>query len=85
MFGGDVITAKIELLNDDAITFVVDWFGNNAKIYEDNNKIFANIKSNDNAFFFWALQYQEHIKVLSPEKMVTKIVNTLEDSIKKYR
>ena len=85
MFGGDVITAKIELLNDDAITFVVDWFGNNAKIYEDNNKIFANIKSNDNAFFFWALQYQELIKVLSPEKMVTKIVNTLEDSIKKYR
>lgn len=85
MFGGDVINSKIELLNKNAITYVIDWFGNNAHIYEDNHKLYANIKSNDNAFFFWALQYQEHIKVLAPETMVKKIVDTLEESIKKYR
>lgn len=85
MFGGEVIISKIELLNKNAITYVIDWFGNNAKIYEDNDKLYANIKSNDNAFFFWALQYQEHIKVLSPNEMVKKIVKTLEESIKKYK
>lgn len=85
MFGGDVINSKIEIIDKNAITYVIDWFGNNASIYEDNNKLYANIKSNDNAFFFWALQYQEHIKVLSPDSMVNKIVKTLEESIKKYK
>lgn len=85
MFGGEVIYSKILLLDQSAITYVIDWFGNNANIYEDDNKLYANIKSNDNAFFFWALQYQEHIKVLSPDSMVKKIVNTLEESIKKYK
>lgn len=85
MFGGDVINAKIEITNKNAITYVVDWFGTNATIYENNGKLYSNIKSNDSAFFFWALQYQEHIKVLSPNSMVDKIVKTLEESIKKYK
>ena len=85
MFGGNVINSKIELLDKNAITYVIDWFGNNARIYKDNDKLYANIKSNDNAFFFWALQYQEHIKVLSPIDMVDKIVKTLEESIQKYK
>ena len=85
MFGGEVINSTIELTNQNAITYVIDWFGNNAKIYKDNEKLYANIKSNDNAFFFWALQYQEHIKVLSPESMVKKIKHTLEESVKKYQ
>ena len=85
MFGGDVINTKIELLDEKTITDVIDWFGNNARIYEDDNKLYASIKSNDKAFFFWALQYQEHIKVISTETIVNKIVSTLENSIKKYK
>mgnify|MGYP003297408763 CR=1 FL=1 len=49
MFGGNVINSKIELLDKNAITYVIDWFGNNARIYKDNDKLYANIKSNDNA------------------------------------
>lgn len=85
MFGGNVITSKIEILDEKAITDVIDWFGHNARIYEDNDKIYATIKSNDNAFFFWALQYQQNIKVISPDYIVKKIVNLLEESIKKYK
>ena len=85
MFGGNVINSKIEILNKEGITYVIDWFGNNAKIYKDDGKLYANIKSNDNAFFFWALQYQEHIKILSPDSMVEKIKNTLVESLKKYQ
>lgn len=85
MFGGEVINSTIEILDEKSITDVIDWFGNNARIYEDNNKIYATIKSNDNAFFFWALQYQEHIKVISPSYIVDKIVKTLEESLKKYK
>ena len=63
----------------------MDWFGNNARVYKDKDKIYANIKSDDKAFFFWALQYQEHIKVISPVEIVQKIINTLQESIDKYK
>ena len=33
MFGGKLITAQIEILNKSAITYVIDWFGNNATNY----------------------------------------------------
>ena len=85
MFGGKLITAQIEILNKSAITYVIDWFGNNARIYKDNDTIYAYIKSDDKAFFFWALQYQEHIKVISPEEIVNKIVKTMDKNLKKDR
>ena len=85
MFGGELINAKIEILNKNAITYVIDWFGENARVYNEDGKIFATIKSNDDAFFYWALQYQDHIKVLSPEKIVNRIVSSLEENIKKYK
>lgn len=84
MFGGEIINAKIEILNNIGITYVMDWFGNNARIYKDNDKLYATIKSDDKALFFWALQYQEHIKVISPEKVVEKIITTLKKSIENY-
>ena len=84
MFGGKVINAKIEILKDKAITDVKDWFNDNASIYEENDKVYANIKSDDKAFFYWALQYQENIKVLEPESMVNKIVDSLKKNLEKY-
>ena len=85
MFGGKVITAVIEILNEKTITDVKDWFSDNASIYEKNDKIYANIKSDDKAFFYWALQYQENIKVLEPDYIVSKIIKSLEDNLKKYK
>jgi predicted DNA-binding transcriptional regulator YafY len=85
MFGGDIIHATVELISKSASTYVMDWFGHNARIYKDNDKYYASIKSNDKAFYFWALQYQEHIKIISPEYIVDKFVKTLEETIKNYK
>ncbi len=85
MFGGKVIFAKVEILNANAITYVIDWFGNNARIYKDDEKLYATIKSDDKAFFFWALQYQEHIKIISPQEVVDKMISTLKDSLERYK
>lgn len=84
MFGGKVINAKIAILKDKAITDVKDWFNDNASIYEENGQVYANIKSDDKAFFYWALQYQENIKVLEPEYIVNKIVESLRNNLNKY-
>ena len=32
MFGGNIITAKIEVLNEWAVTYIYDWFGKNATL-----------------------------------------------------
>ena len=85
MFGGDVITVKIELLNKNTITYVVDLFGSNARIYYENDKLYALIKCNNEAFFYWALQYQDNIKVLSPDTLVKRIIESLSNNIKKYQ
>ncbi len=84
MFGGNVITTKIKIINDWAVTYIYDWFGKNASLTNENNELFAYIKSDDRAFYFWLLQYQEHFKVIEPKYMVDKIKDTLNKSIELY-
>ncbi len=85
MFGGKVIHARVELLDEAAVTYVKDWFGSNSIIMESAGKVYASIKSDDNAFFYWVLQYMKHIKVIEPEYMVNKVVNALEETLKLYK
>lgn len=85
MFGNEIITAKIEIINSECITYIKEWFLNNASINTIDNKLIANIKSDSYALFYWCLQYQEYIKVLEPQSLVNDIVKTLEESLKKYK
>ena len=84
MFGGKLINASIELLNKNAITYVLDWFGNNARVYKNDDKLLASIKTDEDAFYYWALQYQDNIKILSPENIILKVRESLERNLKKY-
>ena len=84
MFGGDLVDAQIELLDENAITYVYDWFGIDTKIKKVDDKVIANIKCNGNGLFYWCMQYCEHIKVLSPEPLKNRIINTIKELNKKY-
>lgn len=84
MFGDNVINSKIEITNPECITYIKEWFLDNARIYKENDKLFASIKSDSYALFYWCLQYQEYIKVLEPQNLIDDIVKTLKDSISKY-
>ena len=83
MFAGNVINARVEL-DDKGITYVKDWFGSNATLMEIDDKVYASIKSNEEAFFYWVLQYVEHVKVIEPESMVNRITNILKNALNKY-
>lgn len=85
MFGDDIINAKIEIINPECITYIKEWFSSNSSISNVDNKLIANIKSDSYALFYWCLQYQEYIKVLEPKSLVNNIVNTLEESLNKYK
>lgn len=73
LFGGEVIDASLELDQESSILYVKDWFGDNIKLYQENGKIRVNLKCNENALFYWVMQYGEHVKVLSPDSLIDKV------------
>lgn len=81
---GDVITASFKLENESAIQYVVDWFGNNARLYKRNGNQYATITCNENALFYWCMQYSESITVLSPQSLIKRIKDEAERMVKKY-
>ena len=85
MCGGKSIEVTFILKDTSVIQYVIDWFGNNAKIYKDKKVLNAKVKCNELAFSYWAMQYGEYIKVISPLSMVEKIKNKASNILKMYR
>ncbi len=87
MFSAKSISAKILIDDDYAVSYVQDWFGDNAKIYqdEDDGKVYADIKANEQALIYWCLQYGESIQLLSPVGTRAKIKQIIDNMKKKYK
>lgn len=84
VFGKDSITATLKLSDENATTYVYEWFGENAKIYKKDNEIYAEIKSNEQALIYWCLQYGESVELISPKETREKIMGKLSVIQKKY-
>ena len=84
MFSSNVISAKIEILQEWAITYIYDWFSKNARIVYQNNKTYAYIKSDEDAFIYWFLQYQKYFKIIEPTDTKQKILDILKESISRF-
>ena len=86
MFSNKAINAKIKIDNEYSISYVQDWFGENANIYQDNhdNKIYANIHGNEQALIYWCLQYGESIELIEPVSTREKIKVIIDNMKKKY-
>jgi predicted DNA-binding transcriptional regulator YafY len=85
MFGGNTITAVLKVNSERAIQFIKDWFGENAKIYNEDGKIMASFRCNEQAFFYWIMQYAEHFEVISPESMRNRIVAAIDKLSEIYK
>lgn len=81
---GDTIDATVELDNENIVSCVKDWFGDLAKIYSKEDKIFADITCNENALYYWVMQYSDCVKVISPNLFKERIKNNLKEIIKRY-
>ncbi len=84
LFGGDVITAELEIEEEWAIQYVKDWFGDKAKLRIKDEKIVATVKCNETALIYWIMQYGEFMKVLSPSSLIDKVLETAHRTIDKY-
>ena len=85
MFGGKTIEVEIKLNKPYVVQYIYDWFGKNAKIYKKDDDLMAKVKCNEMAFFYWAMQYGEHIHVISPQSMVDKIKKAASEILEQYK
>ena len=85
LLAGEVINAEVELKDESSIQFVVDWFGNSAKIHKKDERILVNIRCNESALFYWCMQYSESVKVLSPESLKSRIIQEAQSILEKYK
>ena len=63
----------------------VDWFGKDVYFTKSADHIVASLKVNEESLIYWALQYGEHVEILSPLETREKIRNIVEDMMKKYK
>lgn len=84
IFGGEVITAKLELVSDAAVKVIKDWFGTKARFKEENGKRYATVQSENRSLFYWVLQYQEDVVVIEPQDLRDRVINRLKETLKNY-
>ena len=66
MFGGKSIWVTFST-GEKMIDILVDWFGKNFKIVQsEGDKIFVEVKVNENAIKYWLMQYGENVEVVKP-------------------
>ena len=82
---GNVVDATIQIDNPNSVQFVIDWFGKNAKIYRKNDTLFADIRCNESALFYWYMQYSETLTIISPESLINRVKNEAKSIVEKYK
>ena len=85
MFSADSVKATLKLFDEYAVGIIVDWFGNNASIYQKDGQVFADVAANEKAIVYWCLQYGEHVELISPKPIRDKIKSAIDNMAKRYR
>lgn len=84
LLDGEVIKAMLEIENPNYVQFVIDWFGRNARTYKKEGKLYADIKCNESALFYWYMQYSECVTIVSPQSLIDRVKKEAERIVKKY-
>ncbi len=85
LFANEVVDALILIEKSWAIQYINDWFGKKAKIFEKDGKLYAKVKCDETALFYWINQYGDEFKLLEPKSLIDKFINHLTSQIEKYK
>lgn len=84
MFSGNSIWVKF-WTTETMMDTLIDWFGKDFKILQnENGKILINVKVNETAIKFWAMQYGENIEIVEPLFLRDTIRKTAERIFDKH-
>jgi len=74
------MVAKKHLMNE-----LVDWFGKDFKIRREfEDEMLVEVKCNEAAMRFWALQYGPYVEVLEPAELREEIRESVNEMWEKY-
>lgn len=85
MFSGGSVTINM-LVDETIIGELVDWFGNDFYVIKkrQNNQALVRLRCNEQAFFYWTLQYGPYVEVLEPVSLRRKIAEAVSEMNEKY-
>lgn len=80
------ISIQMMLAAESLINELVDWFGEDFRIYEKypDNQVMVSLKCNEHAFFYWALQYGPYVEVMEPASLRNRIADAISEMNEKY-
>lgn len=84
MFHNKTITATLKIEDEYSVEYIIEWFGKNAKLYQKNNNIYADVTANEQAMIYWCLQYGDTIELVSPLETRLEIKKKIETLNKRY-
>ena len=67
---------------------IIDWCGNDIKITknsDDEKKINVSVVASPNAMEHWAMQYINYMEIVQPVLLRNRIIEALENGLKKYK
>ena len=79
---------SVEFLADSTIIDqIIDWFGKEIRIQkygDDEKQVKVSVKVSPMAMEHWAMQYINHVKIVTPPALVEKIKTNLQEAAEKY-
>ena len=84
MFAGKSVTVKFRSA-DYIVGDIIDWFGTEISFSnEADGAVDVRVNVNEEAFFCWAMQYGQHIEVLEPESLRSRVKTAAMEIARKY-
>lgn len=84
MFASDSVKATVRIYYEWATAYVEEWFGKNARFYEKDNNIYADITANESSLIYWCLQYGEVVEVIEPKQCRERMKSIIDLMAKRY-
>lgn len=82
-FSGQSVDARLKLYEDFMVGNINDWFSN-AKIFERDGELFADVKANEKALVYWCLQYGNYVELIKPSSTREQIKEILQNMAIRY-
>ena len=77
MFSGKSVPVKMRVKSS-AIGDVIDWFGDDIAVTpESDDWCTVHLHANENAMFYWSLQYGMFVEILEPDELRTREIEAL--------
>lgn len=85
IFNNNTITATLKIEDEYAVSYVLEWFGKDVRLYKKDNDLFATFKVNEQSLIYWCLQYGESVALVSPAETREKIKTIVDKMYNKYK